>query len=96
MNQRLFGRVAVEGQAMEKFIIASNIGGSKETIIDKKTGFLFDAGNPDDLLEKNYSIRFRLRNSLLKSKEEARNNVIKNLMLKKCVFLLIQSIKKVN
>ena len=29
-----FGRVAVEAQSMEKVIIASNIGGSNETIID--------------------------------------------------------------
>ncbi|GIS77916.1 MAG: hypothetical protein CM1200mP13_12750 [Candidatus Pelagibacterales bacterium] len=35
-----FGRVAVEAQSMEKPIIASNIGGSNETIIDEKTGFL--------------------------------------------------------
>ena len=36
-----FGRVAVEAQAMKKVIVASDIGGSKETIIDNKTGFLF-------------------------------------------------------
>ena len=36
-----FGRVAVEAQSMEKLIIASNIGGSNETINDEKTGFLF-------------------------------------------------------
>ena len=36
-----FGRVAVEAQSMEKLIIASNIGGSNETIINEKTGFLF-------------------------------------------------------
>ena len=29
---------------MEKLIIASNIGGSNETIIDEKTGFLFESG----------------------------------------------------
>ena len=40
-----FGRVAVEAQSMEKPIIASNIGGSKETIIEDKTGFLFEAGS---------------------------------------------------
>ena len=39
-----FGRVAVEAQSMEKPIIASNIGGSNETIIDEKTGFLFESG----------------------------------------------------
>ena len=34
-----FGRVSVEAQAMKKPIIASNIGGSRETILDKKSGF---------------------------------------------------------
>ena len=34
-----FGRVAVEAQSMEKPIIASDIGGSNETIIDNMTGF---------------------------------------------------------
>ena len=36
-----FGRVSVEAQSMQKPIIASDLGGSKETIIDGKTGFLF-------------------------------------------------------
>ena len=44
-----FGRVAVEAQSMEKLIIASNIGGSNETIIDEKTGFLFESGSPKSL-----------------------------------------------
>ena len=35
-----FGRVSVEAQSMEKPIIASNIGGSNETVIDEKTGYL--------------------------------------------------------
>ena len=47
-----FGRVAVEAQSMEKPIIASNIGGSNETIIDEKTGFLFDSGNSQSLSQK--------------------------------------------
>ena len=42
-----FGRVAVEAQSMGKPIIASNIGGSTETIITDKTGFLFEAGKPE-------------------------------------------------
>ena len=40
-----FGRIAVEAQSMEKPIIASNLGGSKETIVNNKTGILFDAGD---------------------------------------------------
>ena len=44
-----FGRVAVEAQSMEKPIIASNIGGSNETVIDEKTGYLFKAGDAKSL-----------------------------------------------
>ena len=47
-----FGRVSVEAQSMEKPIIASNIGGSNETIINNKTGFLFNAGDAKNLSEK--------------------------------------------
>lgn len=44
-----FGRIAIEGQAMGRIVVASNIGGSKETVIDGVTGKLFESGNPDDL-----------------------------------------------
>ena len=44
-----FGRVSVEAQSMEKPIIASNIGGSNETIVNNKTGILFESGNPEAL-----------------------------------------------
>ena len=42
-----FGRVAIEAQSMEKPIIASDIGGSNETIIDNVSGFLFQSGDPE-------------------------------------------------
>ena len=35
-----FGRVVVEAQAMKKLVIATAIGGSLETIINEKTGWL--------------------------------------------------------
>ena len=44
-----FGRVAVEAQSMGKPIIASNIGGSKETILNKKSGFLYKFDDPREL-----------------------------------------------
>ena len=44
-----FGRVSVVAQAMGKPIVASNIGGSKETIINKKTGFLYKHDDPREL-----------------------------------------------
>ena len=54
-----FGRVSVEAQSMGKPIVASNIGGSKETIINKKTGFLYKHDDPRELakiLNNCYSI----------------------------------------
>ncbi len=44
-----FGRVAVEGQAMGKLVIATDHGGSKETIIDGQTGWLVPPGDADAL-----------------------------------------------
>ncbi|MBP5216074.1 MAG: glycosyltransferase family 4 protein [Alphaproteobacteria bacterium] len=47
-----FGRIAIEGQAMGRVVVASNIGGSVETVLDGVSGFLFESGNPDDLASK--------------------------------------------
>lgn len=47
-----FGRIAIEGQAMGRIVVASNIGGSKETVIDGVTGRLFESNNADDLAAK--------------------------------------------
>ncbi len=44
-----FGRIAIESQAMCKPIIASNIGGSKETILNKKSGYLYKHDDPREL-----------------------------------------------
>ena len=44
-----FGRVSVEAQAMGKPIIASNLGGSKETILKGKSGFLYQHDDPRQL-----------------------------------------------
>tara|TARA_A100000164_G_scaffold54096_1_gene42666 strand:+ start:5917 stop:6465 length:549 start_codon:yes stop_codon:yes gene_type:complete len=44
-----FGRVSIESQAMGKVIIASDIGGSNETILNKKSGFLYKHSDPREL-----------------------------------------------
>lgn len=46
-----FGRAAIEGQAMGKIVLASNIGGSLENVIDGASGRLFQSGNAQDLAE---------------------------------------------
>ena len=89
-----FGRVAVEAQAMEKPIIASNIGGSNETIIDEKTGFLYPAGN-SDLLSQKLSHIFDLNDETLKSMGiEGRKNVMKKFNVEKMCFSTYSEYKK--
>ena len=46
-----FGRISVEAQAMEIPVVASNIGGSVETIVKDKTGLLFKNKDANDLAE---------------------------------------------
>ena len=89
-----FGRVAVEAQAMEKAIVASNIGGSKETIIDNKTGFLFKAGDTMSLSDK-LSHVFELDETTLKSMgNEGRKNVINKFNVEKMCFSTYSEYKK--
>ena len=47
-----FGRISVEAQAMGKFVIASNHGGSVETVNDGETGYLFENNNAEVLCKK--------------------------------------------
>ena len=89
-----FGRVAVEAQAMEKPIIASNIGGSNETIIDEKTGFLYPVGN-SNILSQKLSHIFDLNEETLKSMGiEGRKNVIKKFNVEKMCFSTYSEYKK--
>ena len=46
-----FGRVAVEAQAMGKPIIASALGGSKETILNGKSGLLYNSEDAESLAD---------------------------------------------
>ena len=81
-----FGRVSVEAQSMEKPIIASNIGGSNETIIDNKTGILFESGKAESLSKKIIEA-LQLDESTLKSMgNEGRKNVIKKFNVEKMCF----------
>lgn len=46
-----FGRIAAEGESMGRIVVASNIGGSLENLIDGKTGKHFESGNAQSLAE---------------------------------------------
>ena len=89
-----FGRVAVEAQSMEKIIIASNIGGSNETVIDEKTGYLFESGNPKSLSEKILKV-LNLDDTTLKTVGiEGRKNIVKKFNVEKMCFSTYSEYKK--
>ena len=72
-----FGRVAVEAQAMEKPIVASDIGGSKETILKGKSGFLYKHDDPRDLAKTLNTVMELDSDSLNLIGSEGRKNVSK-------------------
>jgi glycosyltransferase involved in cell wall biosynthesis len=90
-----FGRVAVEAQSMEKPIIASNIGGSNETIIDEKTGFLFETGNAKSLSQKILKLLYLDETSLKLIGTEGRKNIIKKFNVEKMCFSTYSEYKKI-
>ena len=72
-----FGRVSVEAQSMQIPIIASDIGGSKETIINGKTGYLFKNKDPQALADSIVMVMQKDYNSLKSIGLEGRKNVLK-------------------
>ena len=89
-----FGRVAVEAQSMEKLIIASNIGGSNETIIDEKTGFLFESGDAHSLSKKIIKAITMDETSLNLIGKEGRKNIIKKFNVEKMCFSTYSEYKR--
>ena len=89
-----FGRVAVEAQSMEKLIIASNIGGSNETIINEKTGFLFEAGDANALSKKIIRALTMDEMSIQLIGKEGRKNVIKKFNVEKMCFSTYSEYKR--
>jgi len=89
-----FGRVAVEAQSMERPIIASNIGGSNETIIEEKTGFLYEAGDANALSKKILRLLY-LDETLLKSiGTEGRKNIVQKFNVEKMCFSTYSEYKR--
>ena len=89
-----FGRVAVEAQSMEKMIIASDIGGSNETIINEKTGLLFESGNANSLSKKIIQA-ITMDETLIESMgKEGRKNIIKKFNVEKMCFSTYSEYKR--
>jgi len=90
-----FGRVSVEAQSMQKVIIASNIGGSNETVIDGKTGFLFQGGDPKSLSRVILKVLNMNDASLKLIGSEGRKNIIKKFNVEKMCFSTYSEYKKI-
>jgi glycosyltransferase involved in cell wall biosynthesis len=89
-----FGRVAVEAQSMEKVIIASDIGGANETVIDEKTGYLFEAGNANSLSKKILKV-LNLDDATIKTiGTEGRKNIVNKFNVEKMCFSTYSEYKK--
>ena len=70
-----FGRVAVEAQAMNKPIIASNLGGSMETVLKDKSGLLYNSKDPKELARNINRLMETDKISLRLMGEQGRKNV---------------------
>jgi len=89
-----FGRISVEAQSMKKPIIASDIGGSRETIVDNKTGLLFSSSDHHSLSEK-LDFIFRLDDTSLNVMgNNGRKNVQKKFNVEKMCFSTYSEYKK--
>ena len=89
-----FGRVAVEAQSMEKLIIASNIGGSNETIVNGKTGILFETGDANSLSKKIIQAITMDETSIKLIGKEGRKNIIKKFNVEKMCFSTYSEYKR--
>ena len=89
-----FGRISVEAQAMRRPILASNHGGSKETIIDGKSGFLFQNNNPESLAENLNKLIEMDKDKLQSIGNEGRKNILKKFDVEKMCYSTFLEYKK--
>jgi len=72
-----FGRVSIEAQAMGKLIVASNLGGSKETVLKNKSGYLYKHDDPRDLAKTLNTVIELDQDTLNFMGNEGRKNITK-------------------
>ncbi len=89
-----FGRISVEAQAMRRPILASNHGGSKETIVNGKSGFLFDNNNPESLAENLNKLMEMDKDKLQSIGNEGRKNILKKFDVEQMCYSTFLEYKK--
>ncbi len=84
-----FGRIAAEGEAMGRIVVASNIGGSLENLVDGKTGKHFISGDANSLAEAltwALELSSKEREKIGKAAiEYVKNNFTKQIMCEKTI-----------
>jgi len=89
-----FGRISVEAQAMRRPILASNHGGSTETIVNGKSGFLFENNNPESLAENLNKLIEMDKDKLQSIGNEGRKNVLKKFDVEQMCYSTFLEYKK--
>ena len=89
-----FGRVSVEAQSMGIPIVASDIGGSTETIVKDKTGFLFKSGDSKAFTNAIIMVMQKDYNSLKSIGFEGRKNILKKFDVDKMCHTTFTEYKK--
>ena len=89
-----FGRISVEAQAMRRPILASNHGGSTETIVNGKSGFLFENNNPESLAENLNKLSEMDKDKLQSIGNEGRKNILKKFDVEQMCYSTFLEYKK--
>ena len=89
-----FGRISVEAQAMRRPILASNHGGSTETIVNGKSGFLFENNNPESLAENLNKLIEMDKDKLQSIGNEGRKNILKKFDVEQMCYSTFLEYKK--
>ena len=89
-----FGRISVEAQAMRRPILASNHGGSTETIVDGTSGILFKNNNPESLAENLNKLMEMDKDKLQSIWNEGRKNVLKKFDVEQMCYSTFLEYKK--
>ena len=87
-----FGMTIVEAEIMQVPVIATNVGGTSETMIDGKTGFLVNQGDIKEI-EKNITLLLNDKDFSKQMGNEGRKFVIENFSWENSTKKFIQDIK---
>ena len=89
-----FGRISVEAQAMRRPILASNHGGSTETIVNGKSGFLFENNSQESLAENLNKLIEMDKDKLQSIGNEGRKNILKKFDVEQMCYSTFLEYKK--